>query len=119
IKSERNFEKSKIEKLCDNDGDQILAFKRKDLVFVFNFHPNRSFSDYGILAPCGEYKTILNSDAPQYGGFGQIDESVSHFTLFDPLYKKAKKEWLKLYIPARSAIVLKWIKPAKPAKKKN
>ena len=25
----------------------------------------------------------------------------------DPLYKKEKKEWLKLYIPARTAMVLK------------
>ena len=25
----------------------------------------------------------------------------------DPLYKKEKKEWLKLYIPARTAVVLR------------
>ena len=117
IKNEHNFEKSLIDKLWDNDGDQILAFKRKDLIFVFNFHPNKSFTDYGILAPKGEYKTILNTDSPEYGGYGLIDESIPHFTNFDPLYKKDKKEWLKLYIPARSAMVLRLIRPTKSGKK--
>ena len=28
----------------------------------------------------------------------------------DPLYKKAGKEWLKLYLPARSAMVLKKVR---------
>ena len=117
IKNEHNFEKSLIDKLWDNEGDQILAFKRKDLIFVFNFHPNKAFTDYGILAPKGEYKTILNTDSPEYGGYGLIDESIPHFTNFDPLYKKDKKEWLKLYIPARSAMVLRLIRPTKSGKK--
>ena len=38
------------------------------------------------------------------------DDSIRHFTNFDPMYKKDKKEWLKLYIPARSAVVLKKVK---------
>jgi 1,4-alpha-glucan branching enzyme len=35
------------------------------------------------------------------------DDTIKHFTIHDPLYKKDKKEWLKLYIPARTAVVLK------------
>ena len=41
---------------------------------------------------------------------GLADDSIRHFTNFDPLYKKDKKEWLKLYLPARSAVVLKKVK---------
>ena len=83
---------------------------RKDLVFVFNFSPTKSFTDYGFLVPKGEYEVVLNTDAPQFGGFGLADDSVRHFTQFDPLYKKEKKEWLKIYIPARSAVVLRKVK---------
>ena len=36
-----------------------------------------------------------------------ITTLVVHFTITDPLYKKEKKEWLKLYIPARTAVVLR------------
>ena len=103
----KNFQNTPIIKLWDNSGDQVLAFQRKDLIFVFNFNPEKSFSGYGILTPKpGEYKIVLNTDNPTFGGFGLIDESQSHLTQPDPLYKKEKKEWLKLYLPARTAIVL-------------
>ncbi|GAB6395307.1 MAG: 1,4-alpha-glucan branching enzyme [Bacteroidales bacterium] len=111
IKSVKDFQRQPLLKIWDNDGDQILAFMRKDLVFVFNFSPNRSYTDYGFLTPPGEYETVLNTDAPQFGGFGLADDSVRHFTRFDPLYKKERKEWLKLYLPARSAVVLKMKTP--------
>lgn len=51
VRSKRNFQATPVEKLWDKDDDQVLAFKRGDLVFVFNFNPSKSFSDYGILAP--------------------------------------------------------------------
>lgn len=103
----KNFQNTPIQKVWDNDGDQILAFQRDKLVFVFNFNPDKSFTDYGFLVPPGKYKTVLNTDATQFGGFGLNDDSIEHFTTHDPLYKGENKEWLKLYIPARSAIVLK------------
>ncbi len=105
----RNFQKKPLEKLWEKDDDQILAFMRGKLLFVFNFNPFRSFSDYGILAPAGKYRTVLSTDRPEYGGFGNIDESVKHLTVHDPLYAPAGKEWLRLYLPARSAQVLKLI----------
>jgi 1,4-alpha-glucan branching enzyme len=109
IKSERDFQRLQLLKIWDNDGDQILAYMRKNLLFVFNFNPILSFTDYGLLTPQGEYEVILNTDARQFGGFGLTDDTIHHFTLPDPLYAKEKKEWLKLYIPARSAVVLKRI----------
>ena len=87
--------------------DQVLAFMRGDLIFVFNFSPTQSFTDYGFLVPTGSYEVVLNTDATQFGGHGFADDSVVHMTNFDPLYVKDRKEWLKLYIPARSAVVLK------------
>ncbi len=109
IKSEPHFERVALQKIWDNDGDQILAFMRKDLIFVFNFNPFQSFTDYGFLVPSGEYEVVLNSDALSFGGNGLADDSLHHLTQFDPLYRKEGKEWLKLYIPARSAVVLKRI----------
>ena len=107
VLSERRFEASPVVKVWENDGDQILAFSRKDLLFVFNFHPNKSYADYGMLVKPGSYEVILNSDREEFGGFNQIDENVVHFTHPDPLYKKARKEWLKLYIPSRTVLVLR------------
>ena len=110
IGSVRNFQNKDVVEYWHNDGDQVLAFGRGDLIFVFNFNPTRSFSDYGFLVPRGSYKTVLDSDSIEFGGYGRIDDKLEHFTLTDPLYKKVRKEWLKLYLPARSAIVLKKVR---------
>ncbi|MGL5980228.1 MAG: alpha amylase C-terminal domain-containing protein [Phocaeicola sp.] len=107
--STTNVEKEVLQEIWHDDNDQILAFKRKNLIFVFNFSPVKSYTDYGFLVPTGKYKIVLNSDSKSFGGNGFIDETVEHLTNFDPLYKKDKKEWLKLYIPARTAVVLKKI----------
>jgi 1,4-alpha-glucan branching enzyme len=55
----------------------------------------------------GEYDVVLNTDAKEFGGNGLADDSVKHFTNFDPVYEKDGKGWMKLYIPARSAVVLR------------
>ena len=116
VSRKHNFQAKPIRKLWEKDGDNVLAFMRDELVFVFNFHPYKSFTDYGILAPGGVYKTILTSDSPAFGGYGNVDEKVEHFTLADPLYAPTGVEWLKLYIPARTAIVLRK-KPARRSRK--
>ena len=107
VKGEKNFIKTPVQEIWHNDGDQVLAFMRGDLVFVFNFSPTRSFTDYGFLVPEGDYKVVLNSDAKEFGGNGFADDTMVHHTNFDPVYEKDHKGWLKLYIPARSAVVLK------------
>ncbi len=105
-----NFQALPVRKLWEKDDDQVLAFMRGDYIFVFNFNPYKSFEGYGILAPGGRYRTVLSSDRPEFGGYDNIDEKVKHFTLSDPLYTPHGVEWLKLYLPARSAMVLKKMK---------
>ena len=113
-----NFQSLPVEKLWEKDDDQILAFMRGDLIFVFNWSPTRSFEGYGFLAPAGEYEVVLDSDSPEYGGFGMIDDNVHHFTQPDPLYSPSGKGWLKMYLPARTAQVLRMVKKGrKPAAK--
>lgn len=107
IKGVRSFQNLEVQEIWHNDGDQVLAYKRGELLFVFNFSPNRSFTDYGFMVPEGAYEVVLNTDSPAFGGFGLADDSITHFTNFDPLLKKDGKGWLKLYIPARSAVVLR------------
>jgi 1,4-alpha-glucan branching enzyme len=107
IGGQKNFQKTPVQEVWHNDGDQVLAYSRGDLLFVFNFSPNRSFTDYGFIVPQGSYKVVLNTDSSLFGGHDLADDSVRHFTNYDPIYERDGKGWLKLYIPARSAVVLK------------
>ena len=107
VSRRHNFQAKPIQKLWEKDSDQVLAFMRGDLVFVFNFSPDKSYEGYGLLAPGGVYSTVLSTDNPDFGGFGNIDETVEHFTKPDPLYTPAGVERLPLYLPARTAMVLR------------
>ena len=113
ITSMDEFQDSKVEELWHNDGDQVFAFRRRSMVFVFNFSPTRSFTDYGFLVPYGEYEVKLNTDSKKYGGFGFADDTIIHATTPGPTYDRDKKGWLKLYIPARSAVVLRKVRKKK------
>ena len=106
IRDVKNFQATPIVQLWDKQDDQVLAYQRKDLIFVFNFNPSQSFTDYGIIVPKGAYKAVLNTDSKEFGGFGQTDDSVVHFTQKDKNLDSGK-EWLSLYLPARSAVVLR------------
>ena len=106
LKMERNFIRTKVQEIWHNDGDQVLAFMRGNLLFVFNFSPAKSFTDYGFLVPEGSYKVVLDSDAPAFGGNGLNDDAMVHFTCPDPVYAAEHKAWIKLYLPARTAFVL-------------
>lgn len=107
LKSIKSIQKTPVTEIWHNDGDQILAYMRGDLIFVFNFNPTRSFTDYGFLVPTGSYDVVLNTDSKEFGGNGLADDTISHLTNYDEAYVNERKEWLKLYIPARSAVVLK------------
>mgnify|MGYP001023968335 FL=1 len=109
IKSVPNFQELPLVKIWDKDEDNILGYMRKDLLFVYNFHPQKSYNNYGILVPAGEYEILLDTDNPQFGGFGLNDYIIHHFTSYDPLYAKDNKGWLQLYLPARTAMVMKRI----------
>ncbi|MDD3960741.1 MAG: alpha amylase C-terminal domain-containing protein [Bacteroidales bacterium] len=85
--------------------DQVLAFRRKQLLFVFNFSPSQSYTDYAIEAESGKYRIVLSSDFDGFGGFNRVDTTLSYFTM------KAGREYydphvLKLYIPNRVVIVM-------------
>ena len=54
----------------------------------------------------GSYQVLLNTDDVAFGGHGLNDDTVRHFTNYDSLLARDNKGWLKLYLPARSAVVL-------------
>ncbi len=90
-----------------HDQDQIMAFERASFLFVFNLHPSRSFVDYGILVQKGNYKIVLNSDAKEFGGFGLVNEQIVHTTTQTAKNPDFELEWIRLYLPSRTALVLK------------
>ena len=87
-----------------HQDDKILIYTKGDLVFIFNFHPTKSFEKYFIpVGKKGKYKVILSSDDDLFGGFSRVDTKITYQTFTTP------DDWngFHCYLPNRSAIVLK------------
>ena len=49
LREMKNIQDTPVIEVWHNDSDQVLAYRRKNNIFVFNFNPTRSFTDYGFL----------------------------------------------------------------------
>jgi 1,4-alpha-glucan branching enzyme len=103
----RLLENKSVNRIIENNFDKVIVFARGDYLFVFNFHPTNSYTDYGVPLT-GKFKIILDTDDPKFGGFNRLDRSVIYSSV-----RKSGKQTLNspftlyLYIPARTASVFK------------
>lgn len=88
-------------RLCKNE-EQIIVFYRRGLLFAFNFNPQKSFTDVKVSVPQNaDYEVRLSTDDEQYGGQNRIDRMTY------PVKKDGEGYAIRLYLPARTAVVLK------------
>ena len=82
--------------------DQVIAFERGDLLFVFNFSPIKDYRDYAIGVSEGvDYYILFTSDDERYAGFERISrDPISAYT------PGLEGNHIRLYLPARTCMVL-------------
>ena len=87
-----------------NQSDKVVAFERNGLLFIFNFHPTESFTDYriGVDQP-GKYKVVLSTDREEFGGYNRVHEDSEFFTT--DLEWNNRRNFIQVYIPSRVALV--------------
>jgi 1,4-alpha-glucan branching enzyme len=84
----------------------ILAYKKGDLIFLFNFNPTKSFPDFALpVEKHGEYQVVFNSDEKIFAGQGRIDKDYIYHTKNLP--ERKNKPGFTIYIPSRTVLVLK------------
>ena len=94
------------------EPEKIIAFSRKGLLFAFNFHPTQSMTN--VLIPVrgdAEYTLELSTDDEVYGGQNLVARMTYSTKRFDG------QAFVELYLPARTAVVLKEHPIRKPHKK--
>jgi 1,4-alpha-glucan branching enzyme len=88
-----------------HEVDKVTVYERAGLLFIFNFHPTNSFTDYRVgVEVSGEYEVLLSSDDAKFGGFDNIDINGKYFTT--PMEWNGRKNWLQVYIPSRTCMIL-------------
>ena len=58
-----------------HEEDKLIVIEKGNLVFVFNFHVNKSFSDYRIGTNWPyEHITVFDTDSRDFHGHGRLVE---------------------------------------------
>jgi len=96
----------------------IYSAHFKNLLWIFNFHPTNSYTDYrvGVEIP-GEYHVVLDTDSKAFDGQGRIDPGGRYFTTDFRWNNRANflqgnycspptKSDSVVYVPSRVAIIL-------------
>ncbi len=96
------FTQQMADLMFNMEREQILVFYRHGLLFAFNFNPDQSMAN--ILIPVhqpGEYTVVLSTDDEKFGGWDRIEHMTYPTKKFDGV------NYVELYLPARTAVVLK------------
>ncbi len=88
-----------------HEKDKIIIFEKGDLLFVFNFHPSKSFEHYRIGTKwSSEHSIVLDTDEERYGGKSRVKHNI--YIKSSPEKWMGRPFYIQLYVPSRSGIVL-------------
>ncbi|KAJ5599428.1 1-4-alpha-glucan-branching enzyme [Penicillium hetheringtonii] len=88
-----------------NESDKVLVFERAGLLWIFNFHPTDSFTDYRVgVDVAGTYRIVLDTDDAAFGGLSRNVKDTRFFTTDLPW--NGRNNFVQVYIPTRTALVL-------------
>jgi 1,4-alpha-glucan branching enzyme len=96
-----------------HEDNKILVFERCGFLFLFNFHPSKSFTDYAIEVPPGKYILMLDTDESRFGGQNRLVPQQAYFTCPE-FIEGSTRLCIKVYLPCRSAMVLKKLPEESP-----
>ncbi|PGH23167.1 1,4-alpha-glucan-branching enzyme [Polytolypa hystricis UAMH7299] len=88
-----------------NETDKVIVFERAGLLWIFNFHPSQSFTDYRVgVDKAGTYRIVLDTDDKEFGGLGRNVKETRFFTT--DMEWNGRKNFTQVYLPTRTALVL-------------
>jgi 1,4-alpha-glucan branching enzyme len=93
-----------VSRKCNND--KLVAVERGDLVFVFNFHPYQSYTNYkvGCHNP-GPYKVVLSSDEAVFGGYSNVTKKSDTVFHTGSSNHDNRPNDFSVYAPSRTVVV--------------
>lgn len=101
--------------LYHHEGDKMIAYGKGKDMFVYNFHPYKSFEGYFLpVKEEGEYQVVLTTDQAEFGGPERVDMQYR--------YQAQEFEGRGLgflcYVPSRCGMVIRKCRK-KPIKKQG
>lgn len=90
-----------------HEDDKIIVFEKGNLLFVMNFHPNKSYEAYKVGTDWdADHKIVFDTDRAEFGGHDRLTPARDQvFTRHNEACCN-RRFHLLLYVPNRTAIVL-------------
>ena len=93
-----------IEMLQIDQENKIIAFRKNDHLYAFNFHPQASCQSLQLsVGPNESFRTVLDTDEARFGGQGRISHAVTHHGM--QRQSNPKDTVIGIYLPSRTAAV--------------
>ena len=109
MKEEKMMGEEGLECLWRDSARKILAYRKKDHLFLFNFHPLDSLPDFELpLHEQAGYQVLLDTDEGPFGGYNRIDHGYQYVT--QALPSREGDLGIHIYLPSRTGMVLKKVK---------
>ena len=92
--------------LCIDQDKKIIAFRKQDFIFLFNFHATESYPKLELpLDEVNRFQVVLDTDEERFGG----QMRIGHDTIYETarLSLKEHDTGIVLYAPCRTAMVLR------------
>ena len=107
----RVLNKTDVVNLWVDQENKLLAYAKGDLIYLFNFNPNYSPTDFFVPAHAtgaGQYRAIFSTDEVDFGGQDRVSERYIYYT------KEVEGRGLgfEVYIPCRTAVVFRRVSDA-------
>lgn len=102
----RVLNKTDTTSLWIDQANKIIAFSKGELIYVFNFDPQRSPTDFFLPAHtvgAGVYKAVFSTDDIEFGGMDRVSKEYAYYTKV----VEGKGLGFNVYLPCRTAVVFK------------
>ena len=89
-----------------DEKNKLLAFAKGDLIYLFNFNPDASPTDFFVPAHItgeGQYRAVFTTDRIEFGGQDRVSERYVYTAKPVP----DKGVGFTVYLPSRTAIVFR------------
>jgi 1,4-alpha-glucan branching enzyme len=93
--------------ISQDEKDKLLIFQKGDLLFVFNFHPSKSFENYRVGTGWSTpHKIVLDTDEGRFFGKDRLDygHKNSFPSIGEPWMNRSN--YIQMYLPSRTCIIL-------------
>mmetsp|Transcript_56574 Transcript_56574/g.64594 ORF Transcript_56574/g.64594 Transcript_56574/m.64594 type:complete len:927 (-) Transcript_56574:103-2883(-) len=91
-----------------HEADKLIIFEKAGLLWIFNFHPSKSFEHYrvGTRWAC-DHEIIFDTDGKKFGGTERLGDAYNEKFPHIEENWHGRANYIQIYIPSRSAIILR------------